>query len=119
MFYNSLTIWEKDLETEIREISALEVKHVVLVAFDQEDQMPARRITGTQRLLDAIGKVGAHFESIFVDTSVMNGPAVAFCSLANKLIKEKWGFPCASAPSNGSYCGRPRKSCGDSGGGPG
>lgn len=103
MFYNSLTVWEKDLETEIKEIAAIGVKHVLLVAFDQEDQMPMGRITGTQRLLDAIEKAGAQFESIFVDTSVMNGPAVALCSLANKLIKEKWGFPCASAPSNGSY----------------
>jgi tetrahydromethanopterin S-methyltransferase subunit H len=33
----------------------------------------------------------------------MNGPATAFCGLANRLIKEKWGFPTASAPSNGSY----------------
>jgi tetrahydromethanopterin S-methyltransferase subunit H len=103
MFYNSLTIWEKELETEIQEISAMGVKHVLLVAFDQEDQMPSGRITGTQKLLDAVEKVGAHFESIFVDTSAMNAPAVALCSLANRLIKEKWGFPCASAPSNGSY----------------
>ena len=103
MFYNSLTIWEKELEMEIQEISALGVKHVLLVAFDQEDQMPAGRITGTQRLLDAIERVGASFESIIVDTSAMNAPAVALCSLANRLIKEKWGFPCASAPSNGSY----------------
>ena len=65
--------------------------------------MPTGRITGTQRLLDAIERVGAQFESILIDTSAMNGPAVALCSLANKLIKEKWGFPCASAPSNGSY----------------
>ncbi|UCF57901.1 MAG: tetrahydromethanopterin S-methyltransferase subunit H [Deltaproteobacteria bacterium] len=103
MFYNSLTVWEKDLETEIREISDMGVKHVLLVAFDQEDQMPTGRITGTQKLLDAIDKVGAKFESILVDTSVMNAPATAFCSLANRLIKEKWGFPCGSAPSNGSY----------------
>jgi tetrahydromethanopterin S-methyltransferase subunit H len=103
MFYNSLTVWEKDLETEIREISALGVKHVVLVAFDQEEQMPAGRVTSTQRLLDAIERVGASFESIIVDTSAMNAPAVALCSLAHRLIKEKWGFPCASAPSNGSY----------------
>lgn len=103
MFYNSLTVWEKDLETEIREISQIGVKHVLLVAFDQTDQMPSGRITGTQKLLDAIEKVGAEFESIFVDTSVMNGPATAMCGLANRLIKEKWGFPTASAPSNGSY----------------
>jgi len=103
MFYNSLTVWEQDLETEIKEITDIGVKHVLLVAFDQEDQMPTGRVTGTQKLLDAIEKVGAGFESIMVDTSVMNAPATAFCSLANRLIKEKWGFPCGSAPSNGSY----------------
>jgi tetrahydromethanopterin S-methyltransferase subunit H len=103
MFYNSLTIWEQDLETEIKEIADIGVKHVLLVAFDQEDQMPSGRIAGTQKLLDAIEKVGAEFESVFVDTSVMNGPATAFCGVANKMIKEKWGFPAASAPSNGSY----------------
>ena len=103
MFYNSLTVWEQDLETEIREISQMGVKHVLLVAFDQEDQMPSGRISGTQKLLDAIDKVGAKFESIFVDTSVMNGPATAFCGVANRMVKEKWGFPTASAPSNGSY----------------
>lgn len=103
MFYNSLTVWEKDLETEIREIARIGVKHVLLVAFDQEDQMPGGRITGTQKLLNAIENVGAEFESIFVDTSVMNGPATAMCGLANRLVKEKWGFPAASAPSNGSY----------------
>ena len=85
------------------EIAEIGVKHVLLVAFDQEDQMPSGRITGTQKLLDAIEKVGAKFESIFVDTSVMNGPATAFCGVANRMIKEKWGFPTASAPSNGSY----------------
>jgi tetrahydromethanopterin S-methyltransferase subunit H len=103
MFYNSLTIWEKDIETEIKEIADIGVKHVLLVAFDQEDQMPSGRITGTQKLLDIITRVGARFESILVDTSAMNSPATAMCSLANRLIKEKWGFPCVSAPSNGSY----------------
>jgi tetrahydromethanopterin S-methyltransferase subunit H len=108
MFYNSLTVWEKDIETEIREIAQIGVKHVLLVAFDAEDQMPGGRIKGTQKLLDAIEKVGARFESIFVDTSVMNGPATAFCGVANRLIKEKWGFPTGSAPSNGSYMDRKR-----------
>ena len=103
MFYNSLTVWEKDLGTEIKEIAQIGVKHVLLVAFDMADQLPTGRIAGTQKLLDAIGKVGASFESLFVDTSVMNGPATAFCGLANRLIKEKWGFPTGSAPSNGSY----------------
>ncbi|RLI51015.1 MAG: tetrahydromethanopterin S-methyltransferase [Candidatus Thorarchaeota archaeon] len=103
MFYNSLTVWEQEIEREVREIKDIGVKHVLLVAFDQADQMPSGRITGTQKLLDVIEKVGVEFESIFVDTSVMNGPATALCCLANKMIKEKWGFPCASAPSNGSY----------------
>ena len=103
MFYNSLTIWEKDLETEIKEIADIGVKHVLLVAFDQEDQMPTGRITGTQKILDAIEKAGTQFKSTLIDTSAMNAPAVAFCSVANRLIKEKWGFPCVSAPSNGSY----------------
>jgi len=103
MFYNSITVWEEDLETEIREIAQIGVKHVLLVAFDMADQMPSGRIAGTQKLLDAMEKVGARFESIFVDTSVMNGPATAFCGMANRMIKEKWGFATASAPSNGSY----------------
>ncbi len=103
MFYNSLTVWEQELETEIKEIHDIGVKHVLLVAFDMADQMPTGRLSGTQKLLDAIEKVGASFESVFVDTSVMNGPATALCSLANKLIKEKWGLPTSSAPSNGSY----------------
>jgi tetrahydromethanopterin S-methyltransferase subunit H len=103
MFYNSLTVWEKDIETEIKEIASIGVKHVLLVALDPKDHLPSGRISGTQKLLDAIDKVGAKFQSLFVDTSVMNGPATAFCSLANKLIKEKWGLPCGSGPSNGSY----------------
>jgi tetrahydromethanopterin S-methyltransferase subunit H len=103
MFYNSLTVWEKEIEREVAELGEIGVRHVLLVAFDQQDPMPSGRITGTQMLLDVIEKVGVQFESVFVDTSVMNGPATAICAAANKLIKEKWGFPCASAPSNGSY----------------
>ena len=103
MFYNSLTVWEDDLDTEIREMAAIGVKHVLLVAFDNDDQMPSGRVKGTERLLNAIEKAGAKFESVFVDSSVMNGPAVAFCGLANQMIKEKWGCPVSSAPSNGSY----------------
>jgi tetrahydromethanopterin S-methyltransferase subunit H len=103
MFYNSITVWEQDLDTEIKEIFNIGIKNVLLVAFDPADQMPTGRISGTQKLLDAIERNGAHFDNIFVDTSVMNGPATAICGIANKLIKEKWGFPTGSAPSNGSY----------------
>jgi tetrahydromethanopterin S-methyltransferase subunit H len=103
MFYNSLTVWEQELETEIKEIYNMGVKHVLIVAFDETDLMPTGRVTGTQKLLDAIEKAGAEFESIIVDTATMNAPATAMCSEANRLIKEKWGFPASSAPSNGSY----------------
>jgi tetrahydromethanopterin S-methyltransferase subunit H len=103
MFYNSLTLWEKELEREIREIYAIGVKHVLLIAFDPEDKMPSGRVKGLERLLNSIDKCNASFESILVDTSVMNAPATAFCAIANRMIKERWGFPTGSAPSNGSY----------------
>ncbi len=103
MFYNSLTVWQEDLDGEIRALKEIGVKHLLLVAFDAADQLPTGRVTGTEKLLAAIEKADARFDTIFVDTSVMNGPATAFCGVANKLIKERWGFPTASAPSNGSY----------------
>ncbi len=103
MFYNSITVWSQDLDSEISEMAKIGVKNVLLVAFDQEDQMPTGRIKGAQKLLDAMEKNDAQFENIFIDTSVMNSPATALCSVANKMIKEKWGLPTCSAPSNGSY----------------
>jgi tetrahydromethanopterin S-methyltransferase subunit H len=45
----------------------------------------------------------AGFESILVDTAVMNLPATAFSLLANSLVKEEFGLPVGSAPSNGTY----------------
>ena len=103
MFYNSITVWEKDLDKEIKEMVNIGVKNVLLVSFDQEDQMASGRVKGTQLLLDAIERNGAQFENVFVDTSVMNGPATALCGIANKMVKEKWGMVTGSAPSNGSY----------------
>lgn len=103
VFYNSLNLWEKDLETEVREIYQIGVKHVLFISFDNENKMPSGRITATQRILDVIEKVGAEFESIIIDSSAWNAPVSAFCSIANRMIKEKWGFPVASGPSNSSY----------------
>lgn len=103
MFYNSITVWEEDPETEIKEMAQIGVKNVLLVAFDVMDQMPTGRISGAQKLLDAIEKVGAEFETVIVDTTTLNAPAAAMCGIAGKMIKEKWGFATASAPSNGSY----------------
>lgn len=54
-------------------------------------------------MLNAMEKAGAKFETIIVDTTTLNGPAEALCGIAGKMIKEKWGFATASAPSNGSY----------------
>lgn len=103
MFYNSITVWEEDLETEVKEMAKIGVKNVLLVAFDPTNQMPTGRISGAQKLLDAIEKAGAKFETVIVDTTTLNAPAAAMCGIAGKLIKEKWGFATASAPSNGSY----------------
>ena len=103
MFYNSITVWEEDPITEIKEMAQIGVKNVLLVAFDVANQMPTGRISGAQKLLDAIEKAGAKFETVIVDTTTLNAPAAAMCGIAGKLIKEKWGFATASAPSNGSY----------------
>jgi tetrahydromethanopterin S-methyltransferase subunit H len=103
MYYNSLTVWEEDLDTEVKEMVNIGVKHVLIVAFDPMDQMPTGRISGAQKVLDAMEKHGANFETVIVDTTTLNAPAEAMCGLAGRLIKEKWGFATASAPSNGSY----------------
>jgi tetrahydromethanopterin S-methyltransferase subunit H len=105
MFYNSITVWADpaELETEVKEMGQIGVKHALLVAFDPTDQMPTGRISGAQKLLNAIEKAGVKLETIIVDTTTLNGPAEAMCGIAGKMIKEKWGFATASAPSNGSY----------------
>ena len=76
MFYNSITVWEEDLATEIKEISQIGVKHVLLVAFDVNDQMPTGRVTGAQKLLDAIEKAGAEFETSIGGSSQSVEPIV-------------------------------------------
>ena len=48
MFYNSITVWEEDPVTEIKEMVQIGVKNVLLVAFDVADQMPTGRISGAQ-----------------------------------------------------------------------
>jgi hypothetical protein len=47
MFHNSLTVWEKDLETEIREIAYIGVKHFLLVAFEIRGHHTSFEIRGT------------------------------------------------------------------------
>jgi tetrahydromethanopterin S-methyltransferase subunit H len=104
VLYNSITPWDEDIESQIREIKELGIKHVVLQAFDMEDKGPAGRIKSLKRMLPLVEKGG--FASILVDTAVMNLPATAFSLQANHLIKKEFGLPVGCAPANGTYMWR-------------
>jgi tetrahydromethanopterin S-methyltransferase subunit H len=79
----------------------LGVKHIVVQAFDVEDKTPMGRPKSLRKMLEMVE--GGGFESILVDTAVMNLPATAFSLLANSLVKDEFGLPVGSAPSNGTY----------------
>lgn len=98
--YNSITPWDKDIQGQVNKLKDLGIKHVVVQAFDDKDQTPEGRL----KSLEAILSQGADsFETIIVDTSVMNLPATSFSLIANRLIKEKTGLPCGGAYSNGTH----------------
>jgi tetrahydromethanopterin S-methyltransferase subunit H len=101
LLYNSITPWDEDIETQVKELKELGVKHVVVQAFDMEDKGPAGRVTSLKKMLPLI-ELG-DFESVLVDTSVMSLPFTAFSLVANRLIKEGFGLPVGCAPSNGTY----------------
>jgi tetrahydromethanopterin S-methyltransferase subunit H len=101
LLYNSITPWDEDIPGQVQMLRELGVRHVVIQAFDVEDKTPAGRPKSLRKLLEAVEK--GSFESILVDTAVMNLPATAFSLLANSLIKEEFGLPAGSAPSNGTY----------------
>ena len=109
VLYNSITPWDEDIEGQVSELRELGIKHVVVQVFDVEDKRPTGRVTSLKRLLPFVQK--GNFESILVDTAVMNLPATAFSLLANHLIKKEFGLPVGFAPSNGTYMWR--KSAGD------
>ncbi len=98
--YNSITPWDKDIKGQVNKLKDLGIKHVVVQAFDDTDQSPAGRMKSLESIL-AQGADG--FETILVDTSVMNLPATSFSLLANRMIKEKLGLPCGGAYSNGTH----------------
>jgi len=98
--YNSITPWDKDIKGQVNKLKDLGIKHVVVQAFDDADQSPAGRMKSLESIL-AQGADG--FETVIVDTSVMNLPATSFSLLANRLIKEKLGLPCGGAYSNGTH----------------
>jgi tetrahydromethanopterin S-methyltransferase subunit H len=57
-------------------------------------------VTSLERLLE---QGAGDFETVIVDTSVMNLPSTSFSLVANRLIKEKHGLPCGGAYSNGTH----------------
>lgn len=98
--YNSITPWDKDIRGQVNKLKDLGIKHVVVQAFDDKDQTPAGRL---KSLEDILSQGADGFETILVDTSVMNLPATSFSLLANRIIKEQTGLPCGGAYSNGTH----------------
>src|SRR5208337_5344781 len=83
--YNSITPWDKDIKGQIQKLKDLGIKHVVVQAFDDADQSPAGRLKSLENILSQ-GADG--FDTVIVDTSVMNLPATSFSLVANRMIKE-------------------------------
>jgi len=98
--YNSITPWDKDVKGQVQKLKDLGIKNVVVQAFDDKDQTPQGRVSSLERLL---GQGAGDFETVIVDTSVMNLPSTSFSLVANRLIKEKHGLPCGGAYSNGTH----------------
>jgi tetrahydromethanopterin S-methyltransferase subunit H len=98
--YNSITPWDKDIKGQVERLKDLGIKHVVIQAFDDQDQTPTGRLNSLESIL-AQGADG--FDTIIVDTSVMNLPSTSFSLIANRIIKEKHGLPCGGAYSNGTH----------------
>lgn len=111
LLYNSITPWDEDIASQVAEIRELGIKHVVVQAFDVEDKGPNGRVKSLRKMLPLLE--AGNFESILVDTAVMNLPFTAFSLAANRLIKQEFGLPVGCAPCNGTYMWR--KSAGEKG----
>jgi tetrahydromethanopterin S-methyltransferase subunit H len=98
--YNSITPWDKDIKGQVARLKDLGIRHVVIQAFDDQDQTPAGRLKSLESIL---AQGAGEFETVIVDTSVMNLPSTSFSLVANRLIKEKHGLPCGGAYSNGTH----------------
>ncbi len=101
LIYNSITPWDKDIPGQVKRLKELGIKHVIVQVYDVTDPSPQGRLTSYKSLMEAIGE--GTFETVLVDTSVMNLPAIAFSGAANKMIKETTGWPAGVASSNGTY----------------
>lgn len=104
VLYNSITPWDEDIPAQVSELKELGIKHVVIQVFDMEDKRSTGRVKSLKKLLPLVEK--GNFESILIDTAVMNLPATALSLLANHMIKKEFGFPVGFAPSNGTYMWR-------------
>jgi tetrahydromethanopterin S-methyltransferase subunit H len=104
VLYNSITPWDEDIEAQVTEIREIGIKHVVIQAFDIDGKGPMGRLKSLKKLLPLVAK--GNFESILVDTAVMNLPTTVFSLEANYLIKKEFGLPVGLAPSNGTYMWR-------------
>ncbi|NOY64426.1 MAG: tetrahydromethanopterin S-methyltransferase subunit H [Nitrospirae bacterium] len=98
--YNSITPWDKDIKGQVQRLKDLGIKHVVVQAFDDQDQTPMGRLKSLEKIL---AEGADQFDTVIVDTSVMNLPSTSFSLIANKIIKEKLGLPCGGAYSNGTH----------------
>ncbi len=101
LLYNSITPWDKDIPGQVAMMKELGVKHVVVQVYDDNDPSPQGRVNSFRKMMEDIGE--DTFETILVDTSVMNLPATSFSSVANRMIKEEFGLPAGLASSNGTF----------------
>ncbi len=99
--YNSITAWDKNIPEQVAQLKDLGIKHVVIQAFDMEDKHATGRAKSLRALLTDVEK--GEFDSIIVDTTVMNLPTTSISLVANRLIKEQFGLPVGLAPANASY----------------
>ncbi len=101
VLYNSITPWDPDIPAQVAKLKDMNIKHIVIQVYDETDPTPVGRVKGMKKMLELIGE--DNFESILVDTAVMNLPSMALSCVANRLIKEEFGYPCGVASSNGTY----------------
>jgi tetrahydromethanopterin S-methyltransferase subunit H len=99
--YSSIAPWSKDIRKEIDTLKDLKLKHAILVAFDMADKSVEARIRLLDNTLLPQAKE-AGFQNYLLDTAVLTLPSVSYSCLANRQLKEKYGYPTGCAPSNGT-----------------
>jgi len=99
--YNSITAWDPDIPGQVQELRELGIQHIILQPFDMEDKRATGRMKSLRQMYALVKDAG--FDSILVDTCVMNLPTTGFTLIANRLVKEEFGLPVGSAPANASY----------------